>query len=64
MPAAARRWRYSAATSTRTVHKAVKHLEAEGWLEFRPSKSAEKPGVYVLRATLHQALSISTRGES
>src|SRR5215212_8428970 len=57
-----RRLALLAATSTRTVHKAVKHLEAEGWLEFRPSKSGEKPGVYVLRATLHQALSISTRG--
>ena len=57
-----RRLALLAATSTRTVHKAVKHLEAEAWLEFRPSKSAEKPGVYVLRATLHQALRMSTRG--
>jgi putative DNA primase/helicase len=51
-----------AATSTRTVHKAVKHLEAEGWLEFRPPDSENKPGTYVMRATLHQILSIHTRG--
>jgi hypothetical protein len=54
-----------AATSLRTVHKAVKHLEAEGWLEFRPPSKDGKPGVYVLRATLHHVLSISTElGES
>jgi hypothetical protein len=51
-----------AATSLRTVHKAVKHLEAEGWLESRPPESENEPGVYVLGATLHQAL-ISTRAE-
>jgi hypothetical protein len=51
-----------AATSTRTVHKAVKHLEAEGWLEFRPPDSENKPGTYVMRASLHQVLSIHTRG--
>ena len=51
-----------AATSTRTVHKAIRHLEAEEWLEFRPPTSENKPGVYVMRATLHQVLSMSTRG--
>ncbi len=53
-----------AATSLRTVHKSVKHLQAEGWLEFRPPSRADKadglPGVYVLRATLHQVLVIPT----
>lgn len=51
-----------AATSLRTVHKSVRHLEKEGWLEFRPPKDDGKPGVYVLRASLHQVLSISTEG--
>jgi len=51
-----------AATSTRTIHKSVKHLEAEGWLEFRPPQSDGKPGTYIMRATLHQVLSMSTRG--
>jgi hypothetical protein len=50
-----------AATSTRTIHKAVRHLEADGWLEFRPPRSDGKPGTYVMRASLHQVL-ISTRG--
>ncbi len=50
-----------AATSTRTIHKSVRHLEAEGWLEFRPPRSDGEPGTYVMRATLHQVL-ISTRG--
>src|SRR5215218_15147 len=49
-----------AATSLRTVHKAIGHLEADGWLEFRPPQSEEKPGTYVMRATLHQVL-MSTR---
>jgi hypothetical protein len=50
-----------AATSLRTVHKSVRHLEAEGWLEFRPpSKDDGEPGVYVLRASLHHVLSIPT----
>ncbi|CAN5612487.1 hypothetical protein BH24ACT22_BH24ACT22_13590 [soil metagenome] len=54
-----------AATSLRTVHKAVKHLEKEGWLEFQPPSKDGKPGVYVLRASLHHVLSISTEvGES
>jgi hypothetical protein len=44
------------ATSLRTVHKAIKHLEAEGWLEFEPPASEEKPGSYLLRANLHQVL--------
>lgn len=46
-----------AATSSRTVHKAIKHLEAEGWLRFEPPKSEDKPGSYVLltdRANFHQ----------
>lgn len=46
-----------ASTSSRTVHKAIKHLEAEGWLRFEPPKSEDKPGSYVLltdRANLHQ----------
>jgi putative DNA primase/helicase len=55
-----------AATSLRTVHKSVRHLEKEGWLEFRPPSKADKvdglPGVYVLRASLHQVLTISTVG--
>ncbi len=50
-----------AATSTRTIHKSVRHLEAEGWLEFRPPRSDGEPGTYVMRATLHQVLSMSTR---
>jgi putative DNA primase/helicase len=45
-----------AATSLRTVHKAVKHLEAEGWLEFKAPASEEKPGSYLLHANLHQVL--------
>ena len=49
-----------AATSLRTVHKSVGHLQAEGWLEFKPPSKDGKPGVYVLRASLHQVLSIST----
>ena len=51
-----------AATSLRTVHNSVRHLEKEEWLEFRPPKDDGKPGIYVLRATLHQVLSISTEG--
>lgn len=51
-----------AATSLRTVHKSVRHLQAEGWLEFRPPKDGGKPGVYVLRASLHQVLVIPTEG--
>jgi hypothetical protein len=45
-----------AATSLRTVHKSVRHLQAEGWLEFKPPKDDGKPGAYVLRASLHQVL--------
>jgi RepB DNA-primase from phage plasmid len=51
-----------AATSLRTVHKTIRHLEADGWLEFRPPESEEKPGTYVMCATLHHVLT-STRGE-
>ena len=53
-----------AATSLRTVHKAIGHLEADGWLEFRPPQSEEKPGTYVMRATLHQVLMSTRAGES
>ena len=51
-----------AATSLRTVHKTIRHLEADGWLEFRPPESEEKPGTYAIRATLHHVLT-STREE-
>jgi hypothetical protein len=51
-----------AATSLRTVHKSVRHLQAEGWLEFRPPKDDGKPGVYVLGAGLHHVLGIPTEG--
>lgn len=53
-----------AATSLRTVHKAIKHLEAEGWLEFQPPASEERPGAYLLHATLHQVGSKEGPGES
>jgi putative DNA primase/helicase len=46
-----------AATSLRTVHKAIRHLEAEDWLECKPPASEDKPGTYYLRATLHHILS-------
>ncbi len=51
-----------AATSLRTVHKAIKHLEAEGWLVFEPPQSEEKPGGYYMRASLHQVLDLHTEG--
>jgi NrS-1 polymerase HBD domain len=56
-----------AATSLRTVHKATKHLEAEGWWVFEPPQSEDKPGSYFMRASLHQVLSTHggcERGES
>ncbi len=49
-----------AATSLRTVHKAIKHLEAEGWVVFEPPPSEEKPGSYYIRASLHQVLDLHT----
>jgi DNA-binding PadR family transcriptional regulator len=53
-----------AATSPKTVRKSVKHLEKEGWLEFRPPSKADKadgkPGVYVLRASGTHVLGVST----
>jgi hypothetical protein len=52
-----------AATSLRTVHKAIKHLEAEEWLVFEP-QSEEKPGSYFMSASLHQVLSTHEGVES
>lgn len=43
-----------AATRQATVSSSVKHLEAEEWLEFRPSEDEEKPGTYVFRASPYQ----------
>lgn len=51
-----------AATGLKTVHKAIKHLEAEGWLEFRPPESEEKPGTYFMRASLHHILKAQEGG--
>jgi putative DNA primase/helicase len=51
-----------AATSQQTLHKAIKHLEAENWLEFKPPPSKEKPGTYFMRATLDHVLSTQGGG--
>ena len=37
-----------AATRQPTVSRTVKHLQAEGWLEFQPSEDKEKSGIYIL----------------
>jgi hypothetical protein len=58
-----RRLALKAATSLRTVHKSIKHLEAEGWLEFQPPVSEDKPGTYFIRASLHHVLSTHGGGE-
>jgi primase/DNA polymerase family protein len=52
-----------AATSLRTVHKATKHLEAEGWWVFEPPQSEDKPASYFMRASLHQVLIAQGGGE-
>jgi putative DNA primase/helicase len=52
-----------AATSQQTLHKAIKHLEAENWLEFRPPASEDKPGTYFMRASLDQELTTQEREE-
>jgi hypothetical protein len=43
-----------AATRQATVNKGLKHLQAEGWGEYRPGESRDKPGVYVFRASAYQ----------
>jgi hypothetical protein len=43
-----------AATRQATVNKGLKHLAAEGWGEYRPAESRDKPGVYVFRAKAYQ----------
>jgi predicted transcriptional regulator len=43
-----------AATRQATVNKGLKHLQAEGWCEYRPAESRDKPGVYVFRAKAYQ----------
>lgn len=49
-----------ATTRQPTVSVSVKHLEAEEWLEFRPSKDKEKPGTYVFRVSPYQVERKST----
>jgi hypothetical protein len=49
-----------AATRAATVNKGLKHLRAEGWCEYRPGESRDKPGVYVLRAKAKQVEREST----
>lgn len=55
-----------AASSLRTIHKTIGHLEAEGWLRFEPPKDEEKAGGYVLltpRANLHHMSTERVREE-